>query len=50
MFGSDWPVMRLVVAYPRWVEIVDRAVADWSETDRRRLFADNATRVYGLDR
>jgi L-fuconolactonase len=50
MFGSDWPVMRLAVAYPRWVEIVDRAVADWSETDRRRLFADNATRVYGLDR
>lgn len=46
LFGSDWPVMRLAVAYPRWVEIVDRAVADWSEADRRRLYVENARRVY----
>lgn len=48
LFGSDWPVMRLAIAYPRWVEIVERAVADWSEADRRRLFSDNARRVYRL--
>lgn len=49
MFGSDWPVMRQAVAYPRWVDIVDRAVADWSDADCRKLFVDNATRVYRLD-
>ena len=48
MFASDWPVMRLAITYPRWVEIVERAAADWSPADRRRLFADNAKRVYRL--
>lgn len=48
MFGSDWPVMRLAVGYPRWIEIVDAAVASWSEDDRRRLFVDNARRVYRI--
>lgn len=48
MFGSDWPVMRLALSYPRWVEVVERAVADWSAADRRRLFVENAERVYRL--
>jgi len=48
VFGSDWPVMRLAIAYPRWVEIVDAAVTDWPEVDRRKLFVENARRVYRL--
>ncbi|MEO1090215.1 MAG: amidohydrolase family protein [Pseudomonadota bacterium] len=48
MFGSDWPVMRLAIGYPRWVEIVDAASSTWSVADRRRLYVDNAKRVYRL--
>ena len=48
MFGGDWPVSTLAVAYPRWVEIVARAVAGWSPTDRRKLWRDNAIRVYRI--
>jgi L-fuconolactonase len=48
LFGSDWPVMRLAIAYPRWVGIVDAAVAGWSDADRRRLYVDNAKRIYRL--
>lgn len=48
LFGSDWPVMRLAITYPRWVEIVDAATASWGEADRRRLYVDNAKRVYRL--
>ena len=32
----------------RWLEIVDNAVADWTAEDRRRLFVENAKRVYRL--
>lgn len=48
LFGSDWPVMRLALAYPRWIEIVDGAVANWSQEDRQRLYSGNAKRVYRL--
>lgn len=48
MFGSDWPVMRLAIRYPRWVEIVDQLTASWDEAERRALYRDNARRVYRL--
>jgi len=48
MFGSDWPVMRLAIQYPRWVEILDRAIQDWSEAEQRGFYRDNARRVYRL--
>jgi len=48
MFGSDWPVMRLAIRYPHWVEIVERATSGWSEADRRAFYRDNARRVYRL--
>jgi len=31
-----------------WRSIVDAVTASWPEAERRALFADNATRVYGL--
>lgn len=49
MFGSDWPVMRLATDYPRWVEIVDIALSGFGEADRRKIFVDNAKRVYRID-
>lgn len=48
MFGSDWPVMRLATAYPRWVEIVDAALSDCSDDERRAVFVENAKAVYRL--
>ncbi|HEX2525637.1 MAG TPA: amidohydrolase family protein [Geminicoccus sp.] len=48
MFGGDWPVSVLAMPYPRWVEIVDRATAQYTETERRAIFHDNAVRWYRL--
>lgn len=48
MFGSDWPVMRLAIAYRRWVEIVDSALAPLSEAERRLVYEGNARLVYRL--
>ncbi|MGF1563100.1 MAG: amidohydrolase family protein [Geminicoccaceae bacterium] len=48
LFGSDWPVMRMAIAYPRWVEIVDATMGHWPEADRRRFYVDNAKRLYRL--
>ncbi|MEM0906043.1 MAG: amidohydrolase family protein [Pseudomonadota bacterium] len=48
MFGSDWPVMRLATSYPRWVEIVELALSSFSEADQRKVFAENAKKVYRL--
>ena len=48
MFGGDWPVVTLAASYRRWVEIVDRALAGADAGDRRRIWQDNARRVYRL--
>jgi len=48
-FGSDWPVCTLTATYREWVEALRAIVADWSESDRRKLFYDNAARFYRLD-
>jgi L-fuconolactonase len=49
MFGSDWPVSEQTHRYSEWVEVVDQAVEDASEDERRRLFRDNAVAFYRLD-
>ena len=49
MFGSDWPVSEQTHRYGTWVEVVDRAVEDASEDERRRLFRDNAIAFYRFD-
>lgn len=48
LFGGDWPVATLAIAYPRWVEIVDDAMDGWSEDDRRKVYCDNARHFYRL--
>jgi L-fuconolactonase len=47
LYGSDWPVSTLGGA-GLWRSIVDSITASWTESERRALFADNATRIYGL--
>ena len=48
MFGGDWPVSELASTYRRWVDLVDLVVADASDSERRRLYRDNAIAFYRL--
>jgi L-fuconolactonase len=48
MFGGDWPVCTLAATYRRWVEALQAIVATRPEIERRKLFHDNAVRLYAL--
>jgi len=48
IYGGDWPVSTLATDYLRWFETVDRAVAGCSDSQRRKLFHDNAVVFYRL--
>jgi L-fuconolactonase len=48
LFASDWPVVTLAADYLRWVETLDGLTIGLSEPARRKLWADNARRVYRL--
>ena len=49
MFGGDWPVVLQATELTEWIETLERAVADCSDTERRKLFRENAIRFYRLD-
>ena len=48
LYGSDWPVSTLGGGAARWRSIVDAVSARWTAAERQALFADNASRIYGL--
>ena len=48
VFGGDWPVCLLGASYRQWLEALRAIVADRPEAERRKLFADNAVRIYDL--
>ena len=48
MFGSDWPVCTLSSTYKRWVDTLILLTADAGESNQRKLFQENAERVYRL--
>jgi L-fuconolactonase len=48
MFGSDWPVSTWATDCARWIRLVDAACGDATQTERRRLFRDNAIAFYRL--
>jgi L-fuconolactonase len=48
MFGGDWPVCTLAATYRQWVEALKSIVKSRPDADQRKLFHDNAVRVYGL--
>ncbi len=50
MYGGDWHVMELAIAYPDWVGIVDWVVEGASAAEKRKLFRDTAIDFYRLDR
>ena len=41
---------ELAGTYPQWVEIVDWVIEGATPDEKRKLFRDNAIRVYRLDR
>jgi len=48
MWGSDWPVCTLSATYQQWVDAALELTKKVTERDRKRLFHDNAERVYRL--
>jgi L-fuconolactonase len=48
MYGGDWPVSELAGRYGQWVETLEWASAGLSAADKRKLFRDNAIKVYRL--
>jgi len=48
MFGSDWPVCTLAASCRQWFDALNFLVKDASESNKRKLFKENAERVYRL--
>jgi L-fuconolactonase len=48
IFASDWPICTQRATLRRWVEALQTIVAAWPESDRRRLFHDNAARWFQI--
>jgi predicted TIM-barrel fold metal-dependent hydrolase len=48
LFGSDWPVCTLSASYQRWVEAMQAITQGAGEINQRKLFHDNAVRLYRL--
>jgi L-fuconolactonase len=46
MFGGDWPVVLLASSWRRWVAALDALTAELSSAARRKMWAENARRVY----
>jgi predicted TIM-barrel fold metal-dependent hydrolase len=49
MFGSDWPVCTMAASFKQWVEALSFLTQDAAEENRRKLFYENALRVYRLN-
>ena len=48
MFGSDWPVCRLVSQYADVLDLILETADSLGETERRAILGDTAIRAYGL--
>lgn len=48
MFASDFPTDRLFACFDDVMSVFTEAVADFTESERRALFARNASRIYRL--
>lgn len=48
LFGGDWPVVTMAATYRQWVTALDQLTSHLSPGARKKLWADNARRVYRL--
>lgn len=46
MFGSDWPVCTLASSLKMWLDTLAEITSNCDEESRRKLFYDNAARIY----
>ena len=49
MFGSDWPVSSLGVAYGDVVDAARKLTRDLSQAEQEAIFGGTARRVYRID-
>jgi L-fuconolactonase len=48
MFGGDWPVATQAIRYPHWIALLQNVLRGVDESDRRKFWSLNATRIYRL--
>ena len=48
IYGSDWPVVTLAGKYQGWIEALEWAINGCSSDELRKLFHDNAIRIYKI--
>jgi L-fuconolactonase len=48
MYGGDWPVSELAGPYTAWLDVLDNITASCSDSERRKLFRENAQKFYRL--
>jgi L-fuconolactonase len=48
LFGGDWPVVTMAASYRQWATSLDQLTAHLTPVARKKLWADNARRVYRL--
>ena len=48
MFGSDWPVCTLSASYQQWVDALVSLTRGAGEVNQKKLFQENAIRIYRL--
>ncbi len=48
MFGGDWPVSTQASDYPRWVQVLDEALAGTSPDEQHKLYVRNAEKFYRI--
>jgi L-fuconolactonase len=48
LYGGDWPVSELAAPYTSWLDVLDWATESCTAQEKRKLFSDNAIRVYRL--
>jgi L-fuconolactonase len=48
LFGGDWPVSTQASDYPRWVRVLDDAIAGASPDEQRKLYVRNAETFYRI--
>jgi L-fuconolactonase len=48
VFGGDWPVVTKAAALTSWIETLDWALTSYSEAEKKKLYHDNALRIYKM--
>jgi predicted TIM-barrel fold metal-dependent hydrolase len=50
VWGGDWPVCCMTTTLANWISVSRELVRNASEANQKKLFHENAARIYGLGR